>query len=358
MIKIGVIGTGKYGSLHLTALKDRELVRGDIKLCGLTEINAEVRERKAKELQCRGYADYRQMIEKEKLDAVTIATPDHLHHDVTMACLEYRIPILLEKPFATKVGEAEAMCKKALASNVLLQIDFHKRVDPYHIDLRSRVQRGEFGTLEYGYYWIEDTLNVGTDIIGQKTWGENGSPIWFIGIHAIDLSMWLMDFPAPKEVYAKGFKGKLSSMGLDIYDSIKSTVTYGNGCAITYDTSVILPNNYESQVHQGLKMVGTEGIVELNTQYRGERLCTTRSGMGTPNLGGAHSVRNKNGGTSWHGYLYDAIHDFVDNVSLLKAGKTVRDLEGTYPSAVEALVSTRIGEAIHTSIRENRVISL
>jgi predicted dehydrogenase len=357
MTKIGVVGTGAYGSLHLAALKDREVNSGDVILAGFAEIDECTRAVKEREFGCRGYADYRKLIEQEKLEAITIATPDHLHYDVTMACLDYKIPILVEKPFATTTAEAEDMASKAKSAGVFLQIDFHKRYDPYHIDLKLRLAENEAGVLQYGYLWIEDVLDVGTNMIGKKTWGTGSSPVWFLGIHAIDLSLWLMDFPRPVEVYAKGFKGKLTAMGLDIFDSIKSTVTYDNGVTITYDNSVILPNSYEARVHQGVKLVGTEGILELDTQYRGGRYCSAAGGMLTPNIGGKFRFFNKNGGLSWRGYLYEAIHDFVDNLRLLREGRTIASLEGTYPSPSQAILSTMVGQAIHTSIEEQRTIS-
>ena len=358
MIRIGVIGTGAYGSLHLSALKDRQLNGKDVVLSGFSEIDTAARKANEKEFGCKGYDDFHEMISKEKLDAVTIATPDHLHYAITMECLKYGIPILLEKPFATKTAEAEAMMKKASDANIFLQIDFHKRFDPYHIDLKMRMRDKEIGTLQYGYFWIEDVLDVGTKMIGKKTWGINSSPTWFLGIHAIDLALWLMDFPKPVEVYAKGFKGKLTSLGIDIYDSIKATVGFDNGATITFDNSVILPNSYEARVHQGLKLIGTEGIVELDTQYRGGRYCVSQRGMETPNLGGKHRFYNKQGNISWRGYLYEAIHDFVDNINLLKSGKTISELKGSYPSPDEGLVSTKVGEAIHESIAAKKVLFL
>jgi len=358
MIRIGVIGAGIYGALHLEALRDRKLVAGDVELAAFAEVNAETRAAREREYGCRGYGDYREMLEKEHLDAVTVATPDHLHYEITMACLKYSIPLLVEKPFSTDSGEAQTMMETARTRGVFVQVDFHKRFDPYHIDLKMRIRDGEAGSLQYGYFWIEDVLEVGTHIIGKKSWGTQGSPVWFLGIHAIDLSLWMMDFPKPVEVYAKGFKGKLTSLGIDIYDSIKATVTYDNGVTITYDTSVILPNSYEARVHQGLKLVGTEGIMELNTQYRGGRYCTPKGGMETPNLGGKHRTFNKQGKISWRGYLYEAVHDFVENVKLLQAGRSIEELKGTYPSAEEAVVSTRIGEAIHRAILSNGVMKL
>jgi hypothetical protein len=80
--------------------------------------------------------------------------------------------------------------------------------------------------------------------------------------------------------------------------------------------------------------------------------------METPNVGGKYRYYNKNGGISWRGYLYEAIHDFIENINLLDKGKSIDDLKGSYPSPEEAIFSTMIGEAIHTSILENRTIVL
>lgn len=357
MIRAGVIGAGVYGSLHLSALKEREVTTGDVILAGFAEVDDSVRVARASEFDCPGYSDYQQLIENEQLDAITVATPDHLHFDIAMACIRRGIPLLVEKPLSTRTDEARTIAETARDANVFLQVDFHKRFDPYHIDVRMRILEKEIGALQYGYFWIEDVLDVGTGMIGKKSWGTQGSPVWFLGIHAVDLSLWMMDFPKATEVYAKGFSGKLRSLGIDIYDSVKATVSYDNGVTITYDTSVILPNSYEARVHQGLKILGTEGILEVDTQYRGARHCVSSKGMETPNLGGKHRIYNKDRSVGYRGYLFEAILDFVDNIKMLKAGTAIDDLQGTFPSGVEAIESTRICEAIHTAIVENKVIN-
>ena len=57
MIRIGVIGTGIYGALHLEALRDCELVAGDVELAAFAEVNAETRTAREREYGCRGYGD-------------------------------------------------------------------------------------------------------------------------------------------------------------------------------------------------------------------------------------------------------------------------------------------------------------
>ena len=358
MTKIGVVGTGTYGLIHLDALAQRQRVANDVELVGFAEINPERRKEIEQRYGIRGYSNHEELIVKAGPDAVTVVTPDHLHHSIVMDVLNAGLPVLVEKPFATEVEQAQEMAAMARGKGLLCQIDFHKRFDPYHIDLKNRIDEGELGTLQYGYCWMEDVLKVGTSMIGKTSWADQGSPAWFLGIHMIDLTYWMMGCPRPISVHAAGFKGKLSSMGIDIYDSVKADVRYDNGTVITYDTSVILPDSHESIVRQGVKLVGTEGFLEVNSQYRGARGCSTVGGMQTPNLGMLSSRTSKTGDPVKIGYLFDSIYDFVENVKLVSEGLPLQELEGKYATPEQGVDTTRIGVAIHESARTGEIVRL
>jgi predicted dehydrogenase len=356
--RIGIIGTGTYGAIHLDAITQRQRLVGDVELVGFAEIDPNRRQENESRYGVPGYPSHGELIKSGRPDAVTVVTPDHLHYQVVMDSLDENLAVLVEKPFATKVEEALAMAARAREKGLLCQVDFHKRFDPYHIDLKLRIEAGELGTVQYGYCWMEDVLQVGTSMIGKKSWEDQGSPAWFLGIHMIDLTYWLMGLPKPRRVYATGFKGKLSSLGIDIYDSVKAEVTYANGAAITYDTSVILPDSHESIVRQGVKIVGTEGFMEVNSQYRGARGCTTAKGMETPNLGMMYRKVSKSGETLKLGYLNDSIYDFIENVQYLQNGGRLEELEGTYATPEQGVDTTKIGVAIHESARSGQILEI
>lgn len=358
MIKIGIIGAGLYGITHFEAFKQREKDLGDVTVAGFAEIDPGKRAEIEARYGTKGYPDHLSLIKRAGLDAVTVVTPDHLHCAIVMDCLEAGLPVLVEKPLATKVEEARRMAAKAAEKGLMLQVDFHKRFDPYHIDLKLRIDEGQLGKIQYGYCWMEDVLRVGTDMIGKKTWNANGSPGWFLAIHMIDLSYWLMGCPKPVRVHATGFKGKLSAMGIDIYDSMKAEVAFANGTVITYDTSVILPNSHEALVRQGVKLVGTEGFMEVNSQYRGARGCTSVKGMETPNLGMMYRSFDKTGAPVKRGYFSDSICDFVENLKYLRQGHGLDELEGKYASAEQGLESTKVGVAMHQSAAEGGMVDI
>jgi predicted dehydrogenase len=358
MTRVGIIGTGTYGAIHLDAITQRQRLLGDVELVGFAEIDETRRRETESRYGVPGYASHGELIGRGRPDAVTVVTPDHLHYQVVMDCLDEGLAVLVEKPFATDVDEAVAMARKARDKGLLCQVDFHKRFDPYHIDLKLRIEAGELGTVQYGYCWMEDVLQVGTSMIGKKSWEDQGSPAWFLGIHMIDLTYWLMGLPKPRRVHATGFKGKLNSLGIDIYDSVKAEVAYANGAVITYDTSVILPDSHESIVRQGVKIVGTEGFMEVNSQYRGARGCTTAKGMETPNLGMMYRKVSKSGKTLKFGYLNDSIYDFLENVQHLQKGGDLEELEGSYASPEQGVDTTKIGVAIHDSARSGQIYDI
>ncbi len=99
MINIGIIGAGIYGINHIVALKQREKYRGDINLIGFAEIDGAKREEIEQQYGIKGYADYKDMIRSGKPDALTVVTPDHLHHRIVMDCIG-AIPVLVEKPLS------------------------------------------------------------------------------------------------------------------------------------------------------------------------------------------------------------------------------------------------------------------
>ena len=355
MIRIGVVGGGTYGESHLTVFKDLE-EGGQIQLAALAEVKDDLREKRRNQFNIPVYADYREMLDKEQPDGVTVATPDHLHHDIAMAILNRGIHCFVEKPLDITVQGCKRLIAEAEEKGVLLEVDFHKRFDPYHIEMRECFLEGKFGEIEYGYAWMEDQLWVAADML--KSWSKDSSPAWFLGVHIYDLVRWIMNNPDPVRVFATGWKKKLLSMGIDTYDSIQAQVQFSNGANIAFHNCWILPDQYEAVVHQGVKLVGTEGIFECDSQYRGARGCLKNDRTKTWNLGIKYRERDKHNRFRFRGYFYSSIADFAENLLFLQKGGTLAELEGLYPSGREALAITQIACAAHESIRTGNPVKI
>lgn len=354
--RIGVVGGGVYGTAILKCFA-AATTQGLVHLVALADLDQSILERHAKTFGVKGYRDYKDMIANAGLDAIAVATPDHLHAEVVLAAAAAGLHIMAQKPLDTDVDRARAMVDACRQRDVMLFVDFHKRFDHAHMRLKNDIEAGKLGKILYGYVCMEDKILVPSQWLHK--WAHKSSPSWFIGVHFYDLVMWLLS-SAPKKVYATGHKGKLRSMGIDTYDSVSSRVEFANGATVSFDISWILPNSFPSIVNQQIRLVGDEGMSEVDSQERG--MLSVYSD--TPeslviNAFGAQEYDHPLWGRQVQGYTFTSMVRFLELLRALKnQDATLKGLKGKYPDGDEAIVSTIIGDAIDRSMASGAIITL
>lgn len=353
-IRMGIVGLGTFGINHLRAFSQ---LRRDGKVATLAacDVNEKLLEERLKVFEFKPYQRVQEMLDQENLDAVTVVTPDHLHKGIALEALRRGLHCLVEKPLDVSAQGCLEMVQEAEKRGCLLQVDFHKRFDPYHIELKREVDSGKIGEVEYGYVHMEDRIEVPRDWFPQ--WACRSSPVWFLGVHFFDLFRWIVGKEATR-AYASGVKKRLVGLGVDTWDSVQAHVSFGPECHASFDTSWILPDRFEAVVNQGIRLVGTHGIVEVDSQDRGARGCVEGQGMKTYNPGFLIEKKDKSGREVWEGYGVGSIADFAENVAFLKAGGFLTQLAGTYPSGRDGLEATRIALAIHESIQTGQPVDI
>jgi predicted dehydrogenase len=353
-IRVAVIGAGSFGSVHLKTYS--QLAReGRVELVGVADTSEDARAACEREYERQMYGEHRKLLAAEKPDAVSVVTPDHTHRDIVCDALATGCHVLVEKPMDTSLDGCRKMIAVAKENGLLLQVDFHKRFDPYHAALRQAVREGQLGRLLYGYAWMEDRISVPREML--SAWSSESSPGWFLGSHMIDLFRWIVGGPKGLRVFATGQKNLLAEMGIDTWDAIQAQIAFEDDVSLSLNVNWILPDRFEAVVNQGIRVVGTEGITEIDSQNRGAEVCTTRSGQQTWNLGFRYDTADKWGRPRHKGYGYESIADFVENIEYLRGGGTLDDLKGKYPDGDDGLETTRILVAIHESIISEKAVS-
>ena len=354
-IKVGVVGAGIFGVNHLNAFRQLSYV-GVAELAAVAEVNEDRAKWVEENYGCKVYRDYNEMFSNPEIDAVTVVTPDHLHKPICLAAAAAGKHVLVEKPLDITVEGCQEMVDAAKKANVLLQVDFHKRYDPDHIALERRVLNGDYGKILYGSVCMEDRIEVPSEWL--KRWAPSSSPGWFLGVHFYDLIRWVIKSNG-KSVFARGHKGLLrDEYGIDTWDAINATVEFQNGAVFTFDTSWILPKSFEATVNQELRLVGTKGMWEIDSQYRGSRSCVNDEGMRTWNNSFMRETVDKQGRTIFRGYGIESIEDFAYNVQAIKSGVTIESLQGKYPSGEDGLEVTKIAAAVHESVQTGSLVNL
>ena len=168
--RVGMLGVGPRGLSQTRACK----LHPRIALAALADIDAERLAAAAAEFGVeRTYADYHEMLDEEDLDIVNIPTRTDLHAPLTIGVLEHRAPkaIVVEKPMATSLADADRMVELAEANGTRLAVHHQMRTTPTFQVAERVIDGGEIGPLTSikirgkGYYGGYDMLNVGTHLL-------------------------------------------------------------------------------------------------------------------------------------------------------------------------------------------------
>lgn len=148
-IQMGFIGVGGKGSRNL-----QDFVKGFknvacVAACDVKKKGRESAIRIAKLPESAAYVDFREMLEKHSLDAVTISTPDHWHIPVARACVRKGAAVYIEKPMTLFIGEGREFCTLATALDAKVQVGSQQRsVYPSILKAVRAVREGRIGTLQ------------------------------------------------------------------------------------------------------------------------------------------------------------------------------------------------------------------
>lgn len=167
------------------------------------------------------YTDYKDVLANEELDAIDICTPNLYHSEIAVAALEKGLHVFCEKPDAVSVAECERMKAAAEKSGKVLMVMRNNRYRPTASYLKSFIADGKMGDIYAGRCgWIRRR-----GIPGRGGWFttkalSGGGPLIDLGVHMIDLSIWLMGNPRPVAVSGCAFNKFANSE--EVYDSVSA----------------------------------------------------------------------------------------------------------------------------------------
>jgi len=249
-IRVGIIGTGDIANIcHIPAylkLKNRGVEV--VALCDVKPAALE-RTRRQQGLDLPTWNDYRKMLAEAEIDVVSVCTPNFMHMPATVAALKAGKHVLCEKPIARNAREAGAMVAAAKKYRRKLMIGQQWRWHDKAQVLRRAIDSGALGDIYYvrGHSLRRRGIPGWGNFIDKEVQG--GGPMVDIGVHILDLMLYLMDFPKP--VTASGCtythfgrkKGVIGLMGqwdpkkFTVEDFAAGFVRFANGATLTLEAS-------------------------------------------------------------------------------------------------------------------------
>jgi predicted dehydrogenase len=272
------------------------------------------------------------------LDVLAVATPDHLHAKVILAALRAGVHVITEKPMCLEVSEADRIIELARAKNRIVAVDMHKRYDPDHLRIRDEIKQ-RIGAPLYGTAYLEEPLQVSTSTF---KWVEQSDPFSYVGSHWVDL-IYHYYRSKPVSLTAVGQKQRLIREGINAFDAVQVRVDFANGMSINFHNNWITPSDFEGPVNQGHEIVGTDGKVESDQQYRGFRWWNQGGGSHTANNHFTRDVRRPDGSPAYVGYGIDSLTVGLAAICRMKFfGASRKAVAGLYPTAEESRITVAI----------------
>lgn len=141
MLKAAVIGVGAMGMHHARVYNELD----NVELAAVADADPKKADLIGRRFKVATYDNYLQMLDEQKPDLISVAVPTSLHHEVALQAMRRGIHILVEKPIASTVVEAEEMIRQARAHGVQLAVGHIERFNPAVIELKKRLGKGELG---------------------------------------------------------------------------------------------------------------------------------------------------------------------------------------------------------------------
>lgn len=270
-LKAGVIGLG-MGWGHLAGYMEHP----DVEVVAVADRIEAKRENAKKEFNLpKVYAEGIDMIRNEKLDILSVAVPNNQHGELTIAGLEAGANVLCEKPMAMNTAEAQEMLDTAARLGLKLGIDFSYRFNPQSRAMKDLVDAGRLGEIYYGRsVWLRRRgvpgLGSGfnTKGGGAGSWffdksQSGGGPLIDLGVHRLDLALWLMGYPEPAWVMGSTYckiAGKLAAeRGLDytVEDLACAMIKFKNGATLELDAA--WASNIKENEQMSTRILGDKG---------------------------------------------------------------------------------------------------
>lgn len=201
-MKVGIIGCGSISWEHVRRLSLLDQGEAEVAaLCDLVEDRAEKLRRYINKFRVVApeplssditFKDYGEMLESVELDAVIVCTPHTLHYEHVMEALRRNLHVLVEKPMAVSLREAEEMKGEAEKRGLILSIGYQKHCKPEYVYARNMILGGELGRPHFIVGWLSQNLIVaGRFYLDPKLSG--GGQVKGSGTHLIDAILWVTD---------------------------------------------------------------------------------------------------------------------------------------------------------------------
>lgn len=270
-VNIGVIGTGSIANnAHMPAYQNCPNAR----IVAIADIDENALQSSKEKFNVpHAFTDYHDLLALDEVDAVSICTPNYVHKDAALAALRAGKAALVEKPLAMNAQEAQEIVDVARETGTKCMTAFVSRYGAEAQVLKRYAESGELGDIYYGRAQMLRRRGIpGWGVFGQKD-KQGGGPLIDLGVHVLDLALWLMGHPKPVSVSGisvtkfgnrEGVVGLMGQWDVSTYtveDFGAGFIRFENGSVLLLESSFCA--NVKDEGMLQISLMGDEGGADL-----------------------------------------------------------------------------------------------
>lgn len=273
-LRVGVIGLG-MGRHHIKGY----LTHPDANVVAISDIDEKVLNEIGDTYQIQNrYLSAEKMLDLENLDIVSVVTPNKFHHGLVLSAIDHGCHVLCEKPMAMNTQEAIEMVTAAKNADTRLMINFSYRFTEQSMALKKQVESGIIGDIYFArtvWHRRRGLPKLG-GWFGQKAL-SGGGPLIDLGVHRLDLALWLMGYPTPTWVIGSTYNqlasriAQAQNLVYDVEDLAAGFIKFENDASMVVEASWAA--NIAEREFMETRLFGTTGGLlqhNINETYQFE----------------------------------------------------------------------------------------
>jgi predicted dehydrogenase len=255
MINVGILGCGRISKRHVELLGNGQIAGA--RLGAVCDTNFERADEYARRFKVPSYQHIDELLHDPDIDLVAVLTPSGMHAEHAIAAAQARKHVIVEKPMALRLEDADAMIRACDDAGVKLFVVKQNRFNVPVVKLRAALEAGRFGRLVLGTVrvrWCRDQAYYDHDE-WRGTWQLDGGVLTNQASHHIDLLEWMMG-----EVDSVHARSMTALANIETEDTAVATIKFRNGSlGIIEATTAVRPKDLEGS----LSVLGERGSVEI-----------------------------------------------------------------------------------------------
>ena len=259
---IAVVGAGRIGGLRARLASEHPAVR----FMAVSDADSA----RARDLAQQSGAQFHSannaaVISRPEVNAVIVSSSEGAHVEPVIQAIELGKPVLVEKPLALTLADADRIVRAADKAGVSVRVGYSRRYKERYLIAKEQIVQGRLGRFVGGAARVFNLRSQATAILERN---PHATPVVDALTYYVDLMNWLHEGTPVKEVFARGQKGVLKESGYDTEDVSYAILTYADGAVVNLGIAYSLPDQYPARGHAArVEVLGTGGVLILDDDH-------------------------------------------------------------------------------------------